>query len=88
MGDPTSTMVDSISGLWSLRVEGEITFTVVPIGVITVVLIVAATIYVLHFAVSIVWTSRAVSVAPIIVTLTTIVFARRVIASATTRWRR
>lgn len=66
---------------------GKATFAIISIGVLTVVINVATTIYILHFAVSIVWASRAISVTPIVVALATIVFARRVVASATTRWR-
>ena len=76
-----------ISVLSNSFTTGKATFAVISIGIVTVVLNVATTIYILHFAVSIVWASRAVSVTPIVVALTTLVFARRVVASATTRWR-
>ena len=87
MGDPTSTgRNQSAEGSKSLTTS-EITFAVIPISVLTVIINVATTIYVLHFAVSVVWAPRAVSVTPVVVALATIVFARRVVASATTRWR-
>ena len=80
--------MNSISRLSQSFETVDSTFAVIPIGIFTIVINVATTVYVLHFAVSIVWTSRAVSVTPIVIALATIVFARGIVTSATTRWRR
>ena len=79
---------NSVSRSSQPLVAVDSTFAVIPIGIFTIVIDVATTVYVLHFAVPIVWTSRAVSVTPIVVALATIVLARRIVTSATTRWRR
>lgn len=85
-GRPDVDWKKSISGGSNFHTS-QITFAIIPVGVLTVIINVATTIYVLHFAVSVVWAPRAVSVTPVVVALATIVFARRVVASATTRWR-
>ena len=59
------------------------TLAIIPIRPIVTIVVVAATINIFHLTVSIVWASSAASVTSIVVTLTTVVFARRILVPIT-----
>lgn len=59
------------------------TFAVLAIGNV----IITATIDVFHFAISVIRASRTVTVAPVIVSFATVVFAGGIVATTTSWWR-
>ncbi len=71
----------------SLLDQHNITFVSLAIGPVLAVVIVAAITDIFHLTISVIRASRAVTVTSLVVTVTTIILSRRVIAAAATRWR-
>ena len=67
--------------------HGGCTFPIFSVGTVLAIIVLMAVTHILHLTIAVIWASRAVAVAPIVVTLTTIILAGRVIATSTTRWR-